>query len=183
MLLPPDRCTLHGTSKEVEDGTDGTHMAMDVQLIPMRIRPLLLLRCRHTDPKQIWVGSINGINDSLVVLIRELRLIRRRISHHLQVRIIHSSTLHNQVEYLLRTTHKHHRTPLQLVHFKEKQVPASYSFLRLTLSLNPLARLYDAHTIRNQHIAICQGISKKLILLSGVKRVRFYCVNEQFALW
>lgn len=59
----------------------------------------------------------------------------------------------------------------QFVHFEREQIPASYSFLRLTLSLNPLARLYDAHTIRNQHIAICQGISKKLILLSGVKRM------------
>lgn len=185
MLLPPDRCTLHGTSEEVEDGTDGTHMTMNVQLIPMRVRPFLLLRSRHTDPKQIRIGSINGINDSLVVLIRELRLIRRRISHYLQVRIIYGSTLHNQVEYLLRTTHKHHRTTLflQLVHFEEKQVPASYSFLRLTLSLNPLARLHDAHSIRNQHITISQSISKELILLCGVKRVSIYCVNELFALW
>lgn len=99
MVLPPDWCTLHGTSEEVEDGTNGNYMAMDVQLIPMRVRPLLLLRSRHTDPKQIWVGCINGINDSLVVLIRELRLIQRRISHHLQVKIIHGSTLHNQVEH------------------------------------------------------------------------------------
>lgn len=99
MLLPPDRGTLHSTSEEVEDGTDGTYVTMDVQLIPMRVRPLLLLRSRHTDPKQIWVGSIDGINDSLVVLIRELGLIRRRISHHLQVRIIHGSTLHYQVEH------------------------------------------------------------------------------------
>ena len=100
------------------------------------------------------------------------------------MRIIHDSTLHNQVKHFLRTTHEHHRTTFfQFVHFEREQIPASYSFLRLTLSLNPLARLYDAHTIRNQHIAICQGISKKLILLSGVKRVRFYCVNEQFALW
>ena len=122
MLLPPDRCTLHGTSEEVKDGTDGTYVTMDVLLIPMRISPLLLLRSRHTDPKQIWVGSIDSINDSPVVLIRELRLIRRRISHHLQVRIIHGSTLHNQVEYLLRTSHKYHCTTLflQLVHFKEK---------------------------------------------------------------
>jgi len=29
--------------EEVEDGTDGTYMTMDVQLIPMRVRPLLLL--------------------------------------------------------------------------------------------------------------------------------------------
>ena len=96
MLLPPDRCTLHGTSKEVEDGTDGTNMTMDVQLIPMRVGPLFLLRSRHANPEQIRVGSIDGINDCLVVLIRELRLIRRRISHHLQVRIIHGSALHNQ---------------------------------------------------------------------------------------
>ena len=74
MLLPPDRCTLHGTSEEVKDGTDGTHMTMDVQLIPMRVRPLLQLRSRHANPEQIWVGSIDGINDSLVVLIRELGL-------------------------------------------------------------------------------------------------------------
>ena len=101
------------------------------------------------------------------------------------MRIIHGSTLHNQVEYLLRTSHKHHCTTLflQLVHFEEKQVPAGYSFLRLTLSLNPLARLHDAHSIRNQHIAICQGISKELILLCRVKRMSIYCVYEQFALW
>ena len=99
MLLPPDRCTLHGTSKEVEDCTDGTYVTMDVQLIPMRVRPLFLLRSRHANPEQSRVGSIDDINDSLVVLIRELRLIRRRISHHLQVRIIHGSTLHNQVEH------------------------------------------------------------------------------------
>ena len=160
-------------------------MTMDVQLIPMRIRPLLLLRSRHTDPKQIRIGSIDGINDSLVVLSRELRLIRRRISHHLQVRIIHGSTLHNQVEYLLRATHKHHRTTLflQLVHFEEKQVPAGYSFLWLTLCLNPLARLHDTHAIRNQHITISQSISKELILLCSVERMRIYCINEQFALW
>ena len=69
MVLPPDRGTLHGTSKEVEDSTDGTNMTMDVQLIPMKVSPLLLLRRRHANPKQIWVGSIDGINDSLVVLI------------------------------------------------------------------------------------------------------------------
>ena len=96
IVQPPDWCTLHGTSKEVEDSTDGTYVTTDVQLIPMRVRPLFLLRSRHANPEQIRVGSIDGINDSLVVLIRELRLIRRRISHHLQVRIIHGSTLHNQ---------------------------------------------------------------------------------------
>jgi len=80
MLLPPDRCTLLGASEEVEDSTDGTYITMDVQLIPMRVRPLLLLRRRHANPEQIRVGSIDGINDSLVVLIRELRLIRRRIN-------------------------------------------------------------------------------------------------------
>lgn len=99
MLLPPDRGTLHGTSEEVEDGTDGTYVTMDFQLIPMRVRPLFLLRSRHANPEQIRVGSIDGINDSLVALIRELRLIRRRISHHLQVRIIHGSTFHNQIEH------------------------------------------------------------------------------------
>lgn len=65
--------------EEVEDSTDGTYVTMDIQLIPMRERPLLLIRRRHANPKQIRVGSIDGINDSLVVLIRELRLIRRRI--------------------------------------------------------------------------------------------------------
>ena len=110
MLLPPHWRTLHSTSEEVKHSPYSPHMTMNAQLIPMRVRPLLLLRSRHTDPKQIWVGCINGINDSLVVLIRELRLIRRRISHHLQVRIIHGSTLHNQVKHFLRTTHEHHRT-------------------------------------------------------------------------
>ena len=80
MVLPPDRGTLHGTSEEVKDSTDGTYMTMNVHLIPMRVRPLLLLRRRHANPEQIRVGSIDGINDSLVVLIRELRLIRRRIN-------------------------------------------------------------------------------------------------------
>ena len=101
MILPPDRCTLHGTGEEVKDSTDGTYMTMDVQLIPMRVRPLFLLRRRHANPEQIRVGSIDGINDSLVVLIRELGLIRRRIRHHLQMRIHLSSTLHDQVKHLL----------------------------------------------------------------------------------
>ena len=74
MLLPPDRCTLYGTGEEVEDGTDGTYVTMDVQLIPMRVRPLLLLWRRHANPEQIRVGSIDGINDSLVVLITILIL-------------------------------------------------------------------------------------------------------------
>ena len=69
VFLPPDRGTLHGTGEEVEDSTDGTYVTMDVQLIPMRVRPLLLLWRRHTNPEQIRVGSIDGINDSLVVLI------------------------------------------------------------------------------------------------------------------
>ena len=85
VLLPPDRGTLYGTSEEVEDSTDGTYVTMDVQLIPMRVRPLLLLRCRHANPEQIRVGSIDGINDSLVVLIRELRLIRRRSTTYRRV--------------------------------------------------------------------------------------------------
>ena len=55
--------------EKVEDGTDGTCVTMDVQLIPMRVRPLLLLWRRHANPEQIRVGSIDGINDSLVVLI------------------------------------------------------------------------------------------------------------------
>ena len=80
VLLPPDRGTLHGIGEEVKDSTDGTYMTMDVQLSPMRVSPLLLLRRRHANPEQIWIGSIDGINDSLVVLIRELRLIRRRIN-------------------------------------------------------------------------------------------------------
>ena len=74
MVLPPDRGTLHGTGEEVEDSTDGTYVTMDIQLIPMRERPLLLLRSRHTNPKQIRGGSIEGINDSLVVLIAILIL-------------------------------------------------------------------------------------------------------------
>ena len=55
--------------EKVKDSTDGTYMTMDVQLIPMRVRPLFLLRRRHANPEQIRVGSIDGINDSLVVLI------------------------------------------------------------------------------------------------------------------
>ena len=29
MVLPPDRGTLHGTSEEIEDSTDGTYMTME----------------------------------------------------------------------------------------------------------------------------------------------------------
>ena len=52
---------------EVEDGSDVTYVTMDVQLIPKRVRPLLLLRRRHANPEQIRVDSIDGINDCLVV--------------------------------------------------------------------------------------------------------------------
>ena len=67
--------------EEVEDSTDGTHMTMDIQLISMRVRPLFLLRRRHTNPEQIRVGSIDGINDSLVVLIAILICITKVRTH------------------------------------------------------------------------------------------------------
>lgn len=38
MALPPDRSTLHSSGEEVEDGTDGASMTMDIQLVPMTIR-------------------------------------------------------------------------------------------------------------------------------------------------
>ena len=58
MLLPPHWRTLHSTSEEVKDSTDGTYMTMDVQLIPMRVRPLLLLRRRHANPEQTGLAAL-----------------------------------------------------------------------------------------------------------------------------
>ena len=185
MTLPPHRSTFHSTSEEVEYGSDCSNMAVNIQLFPMRISPFFLFRCGHTNPKQIRVSSIDGINNRLIVLIRELWLIRRRVGHHLQMRIHLSRPLHNQVEHFLRTTHKHHRTTLflQFFHFEREQVPSRDTFLRLALRLNPLTRFHDAHPIRNQHITIHQRLSKERVLASRIIRMSIYSINEQFALW
>lgn len=109
MTLPPYRRTLHGAGEEVEDSTDGAHMAVNIEFVPMRVGPLLLLRRRHTYPQQVGVNRIYRLNDSLVVLLRELRLVRRRVGNDLQVRVYLRSPLHNQIEHLLRTSHEHYR--------------------------------------------------------------------------
>ena len=87
--------------EEVEDGTDATYMTMDVQLIPMRVRPLFLLRRRHANPEQIRVGSIDGINDSLVVLIAIL------ISHN-------HGTKAAQVHPAFQNPHLHQAVPARI---------------------------------------------------------------------
>lgn len=86
MTLPPHRSTFHSTGEEVEYSPDCSNVAVNIQLFPMRISPLLLLRCSHTNPEQVRISSIDSLNDSLIVLIRELRLVRRRVGHHLKMR-------------------------------------------------------------------------------------------------
>ena len=82
------------------------------------------------------------------------------------MRINLSRLLHDEIEHLLRTAHKHHRFLassiilfhilgtlfLQFVHLESKEIPASDTFLRLTLGMNPLTCLHDTHPIRNQDI-------------------------------
>lgn len=109
MTLPPYRRTLHGAGEEVEHRTDGAHMAVDIEFVPMRVSPLLLLRRRHAYPQQVGVSRIYRLHNRLVVLIRELRLVRRRVGNDLQVRIHLRSPLHNQIEHLLRAAHEHYR--------------------------------------------------------------------------
>ena len=166
-------------------------MTVDIEFVPMRVGPFLLLRRRHANPKQIWVGSIDGINDSLVVLLREIRLVRWRVGNDLQVRIHLSRPLHNKVKHLLRAAQEHYRslgrtecssTFFEFVHFKLEEIPSCYSFLRQALRLYPSARLHDAHPVRNEHITVCQRLGEQPILTRRVVRMSIYCVNEQFAL-
>lgn len=157
----------------------------------MRVGPLLLLRRRHTNPEQVGVSRIYRLHNRLVVLLRELRLVRRRVGHDLQVRVYLRSPLHNQVEHLLRAAHEHYRslertecssTFFEFVHFKLEEIPSCYSFLRQAFRLYPSARLHDAHPVRNEHITVCQRLSEQFILTRRVVRMSVNCVNEQFAL-
>ena len=77
VLLPPLRCSFGGASIEVEHSTDGTAVAVDVKLIPMLVGPFLLFWSRHADPQQIGVCIVDGLYHRLIILIRELRFVRR----------------------------------------------------------------------------------------------------------
>lgn len=59
MFLPPNRGTLHSTGKEIEDGTDGTYMAVEVLLIPMKTRLFRIVKKQHKDtyPKTKGAGG------------------------------------------------------------------------------------------------------------------------------
>ena len=170
---------------------------MNVQFIPMRIRPFLLFRSSHANPKQIRIRPVDSLDDAMVIFIRKFRLIRRRISNHLDVRIYFSCLLADQFQHLFRATHKHN--PLlvfvlvfvmvfvlvfvQPSHFKLKQVPSCYTFLGQALRLYPSAGLHYAHPVRNKHITVCQRLSKERVLACRIIRMGIYRVDKQLALW
>ena len=196
MLLPPQRSSLHCTCIEVKHRPYGTHMTVNIQFMPVRIRPLLLLGSRHTYPQQVGIGTVYCLYDSLVVLVSKLRFVGRRIRHHLQVRIIHCRTLLYQAQHLRRTAHKHHLErqfaccsirsigqllcpQLQSVHLEGEKVPSRYTFRGLALRLYPLASLHNAHPIRNQHIPLLKGFCKETVLLCRIEGMGIHCVYEQ----
>lgn len=63
MALPPKRGATDGAGKEVEHRAHRAAMATDVQLVPMRVGPLLLLRGRHAHPEQVGVGPVDGVDE------------------------------------------------------------------------------------------------------------------------
>ena len=174
MLLPPFGGTLVSTGKEVEYGTDSSHMAMNVQFMPMRISPFFLLRSRHPYPKQIRVRTVDDLNDSAVILLAELRLVGRRIRFHRDVRIIHSGSFFYQVQHFRAASHEETFPTLavQFVHFEHEQIPSGNPFFRPRFCLEPFACLYDACPIGNQHVAFHQCLGKCLVFQGCVVRMR-----------
>ena len=184
MLLPPHRCTCHCACKEVKHCAYRSYVAVYVKLVPVRVSPFLLLRCRHAYPQQVGVSLVYSLYYGVVVFFAELRLIWWRIRLHCYVWIVHGSPFLYQAQHLFAAAHKEALTALavQLVHLKHKQIPSGYALFGLRLSLQPFACLHYAHSVRNKHIAFCQGLCKQLVLQGGVIRVSVNCVYQQFAL-
>ena len=88
MALPPQRGPGCCPCVEVEYGADGADMAVDVQLVPMLVGPLLLLGCRHAYPQQIGIGVVDGINDGVAVGLGEMGLEGWGIGDDLKVRVV-----------------------------------------------------------------------------------------------
>ena len=85
MLLPPYRSALTSACKEIEHRTDSTHMTVNIQFVPVLIRPLLLFRSSHSNPQEVGISFVYCLYYSLIVLFRELWFIRRRICYDLNV--------------------------------------------------------------------------------------------------
>ena len=69
MSLPPLGSTLRCSRKKIKYSPYSTNMAIDIQLAPMGISPLLLLGSRHTYPKQIRLRCIYRPYNPGIVLI------------------------------------------------------------------------------------------------------------------
>ena len=111
MLLPPQRRPLHRSGKEVEHRPDRSAVAADVQLLPVAVRPFLLLRCRHPYPQQVRLGLVDGVHDVPVLLLAECRLVGRRVRLDANVRIHLGRLLPYQGQHLLTASHEEARAP------------------------------------------------------------------------
>ena len=82
-------------------------MAVDVELLPVLVSPLLLLWCRHTNPEKVWISLVDGVDDGCVVIVGELWLVWWRVCHDLKVRILDSCTQSDESKHFLGRTHEH----------------------------------------------------------------------------
>ena len=71
----------------------------------------------------------------------------------------------------------------ELSHLEREQIPSGDPFLWLALGYYPLASLHYTHTVRNEHVAVGQRLSKELVLTRRVIRMGIDRVDEQFTLW
>ena len=87
MLLPPQRRPFHSAGIEVEHCSDSPAMTMDVEFIPVLVSPLFLFWCRHSNPQQVWISGMDGVDDGLVVVLGENGLVGWGIGLDMDVRI------------------------------------------------------------------------------------------------
>lgn len=183
VLLPPFRSTLHGSRKEVEYRSDGTAVAVNVQLLPVRVEPFLLFRRRHADPEQIRISFVDRFDDLPVLLVAEFRLVGWGIRLYRDIRIYLRSPELDQSQYPFTAPHEETfaSPPVQLFHFMFKQVPSCNPFLRLRFGFQPPAGHYDAGPVRHQGIPLLESLCKKRILLCRVIRMCIDGVDQHLA--
>lgn len=97
VALPPEGGTLMGAGKEIEDGADGTYMAVDVEALPVAVGPFFLFRSGHAYPEQVGVGGVDGTDDGGIVFGRENGFVRWGICHYRKVRILDDCMLSNSL--------------------------------------------------------------------------------------
>ncbi len=186
VALKEERGPLDGSCIEIENGSNGSYVTMNVQLVPVLVSPFLLLGCRHTNPEQVGIGGVDEADHCLTVLVGELSLVGWGIGDYAQMGIVVGCPLPNEAKNVLRTAQKQAHTLLltlgksivDTLHLIDKQIPSGHSLFGLRLCLEPTACHHDAASVGQKIVALTQCLGKQGIVLGCVERVGIEGVDK-----